>query len=134
MTPLMTVVDPPKPMPTIAYHLIIIILVVSAQTELTLNNQKLEWIIGSWRSEFSGKVFWPTVPTMTFGEELVIAEAPLAKSVNVQFLNFRGTDIPFRRRTNDRQDHHQQAGHPTSTALNSTEKLVSSLGGEADYE
>uniref|UniRef100_A0A915BB55 THAP4-like heme-binding beta-barrel domain-containing protein n=1 Tax=Parascaris univalens TaxID=6257 RepID=A0A915BB55_PARUN len=56
--------------------------------ELSLNNQKLEWIVGKWRSEFSGKVFWPTVPTMTFGEELHISEAPIAKSSNIQFLNF----------------------------------------------
>ncbi len=34
------------------------------------------------------QVFWPTVPTMTFGEELVIQEAPQAKSAGVQFLNF----------------------------------------------
>uniref|UniRef100_A0A1I7VHQ9 DUF1794 domain-containing protein n=1 Tax=Loa loa TaxID=7209 RepID=A0A1I7VHQ9_LOALO len=66
----------------------IVLLIRFTYAELTLNNKKLEWIIGSWRSEFSGKVFWPTVPTMTFGEELIIAEAPLAKSVNVQFLNF----------------------------------------------
>ncbi|VDK86889.1 unnamed protein product [Onchocerca ochengi] len=66
----------------------IILLIKFTYAELTLNNQKLEWIIGSWRSEFSGKVFWPTVPTMTFGEELIIAEAPVAKSINVQFLNF----------------------------------------------
>ncbi|PIO72956.1 hypothetical protein TELCIR_05090 [Teladorsagia circumcincta] len=55
---------------------------------LNNNNRKLEWIVGNWRSEFSGKVFWPTVPTMTFGEELNIDEAPIAKSINVQFLNF----------------------------------------------
>ncbi|VDO41327.1 unnamed protein product [Onchocerca flexuosa] len=73
----------------------IILLIKFIHAELTLNNQKLEWIIGSWRSEFSGKVFWPTVPTMTFGEELIIAEAPVAKSVNVQFLNFR-SNLPLK--------------------------------------
>ena len=56
--------------------------------ELKDYNRQLEWIVGKWRSEFSGKVFWPTVPTMTFGEELIIQEAPMAKSANVQFLNF----------------------------------------------
>ncbi|RCN53661.1 hypothetical protein ANCCAN_00155 [Ancylostoma caninum] len=66
---------------------ICILLQLSSQV-LNDNNKKLEWIVGKWRSEFSGKVFWPTVPTMTFGEELLIQEAPIAKSANVQFLNF----------------------------------------------
>uniref|UniRef100_A0AC34GV80 THAP4-like heme-binding beta-barrel domain-containing protein n=1 Tax=Panagrolaimus sp. ES5 TaxID=591445 RepID=A0AC34GV80_9BILA len=57
-------------------------------TVLNQHNQKISWMTGKWRSEFSGKIFWPTVPTMTFGEELVILEAPMAKSSNVQFLNF----------------------------------------------
>ncbi|KAK6047281.1 hypothetical protein COOONC_15213 [Cooperia oncophora] len=62
----------------------IFIAVISVQFSdqvLSPNNKKLEWIVGSWRSEFSGKVFWPTVPTMTFGEELNIGEAPIAKSI-----------------------------------------------------
>ncbi|KHN81504.1 Uncharacterized protein C28H8.5 [Toxocara canis] len=63
-------------------------LLVTVDAELSPSNQKLEWLIGKWRSEFSGKVFWPTVPTMTFGEELHILEAPIARSSNVQFLNF----------------------------------------------
>jgi len=56
--------------------------------ELEGDLKKLDWIIGKWRSEFSGKVFWPTVPTMTYGEELIIAEAPVAKSSGIRFLNF----------------------------------------------
>uniref|UniRef100_A0AC35GSY9 THAP4-like heme-binding beta-barrel domain-containing protein n=1 Tax=Panagrolaimus sp. PS1159 TaxID=55785 RepID=A0AC35GSY9_9BILA len=58
------------------------------QAVLNQHNEKISWMTGKWRSEFSGKIFWPTVPTMTFGEELVILEAPMAKSSNVQFLNF----------------------------------------------
>jgi hypothetical protein len=56
---------------------------------LTGDLAKLDWLAGKWRSEFSGKVFWPTVPTMTYGEELIIQEAPIAKSSGVRFLNFR---------------------------------------------
>lgn len=59
-----------------------------SSAELLGQNQKLKWLLGKWRSEFSGKVFWPTVPTMTFGEELIVLEAPMAKTTNVQFLNF----------------------------------------------
>ncbi|KAI6241006.1 THAP4-heme-bd domain-containing protein [Aphelenchoides fujianensis] len=51
---------------------------------LNEHNQKLHWLVGKWRSEFSGKVVWPTVPTMTYGEELIINEAPQARTTNVQ--------------------------------------------------
>uniref|UniRef100_A0A0K0FHP1 Si:ch211-105d4.5 (inferred by orthology to a zebrafish protein) n=1 Tax=Strongyloides venezuelensis TaxID=75913 RepID=A0A0K0FHP1_STRVS len=51
-------------------------------------NEKLNWLLGSWRSEYSGKISWPSVPTMAFGEEIHLYEAPVAKSGNVQFLNF----------------------------------------------
>lgn len=37
---------------------LVVLLTNFTDAELTLNNQKLEWIIGSWRSEFSGKVFF----------------------------------------------------------------------------
>jgi len=50
--------------------------------------KKLEWLVGKWRGEFSGKVFWPTIPTMNYGEELIVEEAPVAKSSGVKFLNF----------------------------------------------
>lgn len=50
--------------------------------------KKLDWLVGKWRGEFSGKVFWPTIPTMNYGEELIIEEAPVAKSSGVKFLNF----------------------------------------------
>jgi len=49
---------------------------------------KLKWIQGHWRSEFSGKVFWPTIPTMTYGEEVIILEAPVSRSSGVRFYNF----------------------------------------------
>ncbi len=71
----------------VCYFLSLALVLCSA--ELKGNLKKLDWIVGKWRSEFSGKVFWPTVPTMTYGEELIIGEAPLAKSTGVQFLNFR---------------------------------------------
>lgn len=61
----------------------------NASAVLNQHNQKISWMTGKWRSEFSGKIFWPTVPTMTFGEELTILEAPMAKSNSAQFLNFR---------------------------------------------
>jgi len=49
---------------------------------------KLKWIQGHWRSEFSGKVFWATIPTMTYGEEVIILEAPVSRSSGVRFYNF----------------------------------------------
>jgi hypothetical protein len=62
---------------------------------LSADNRRLQWIVGKWRSEFGGKVFWPTVPTMTYGEEMIIQEAPLARSSGVQFLNFRFVFVGF---------------------------------------
>lgn len=50
--------------------------------------EKLKWIQGHWRSEFSGKVFWPTIPTMTYGEEVSILEAPVSRSSGIRFYNF----------------------------------------------
>lgn len=38
-----------------------------AHGELNEHNKKLSWLVGKWRSEFSGKIVWPTVPTMTYG-------------------------------------------------------------------
>uniref|UniRef100_A0A915CVK1 THAP4-like heme-binding beta-barrel domain-containing protein n=1 Tax=Ditylenchus dipsaci TaxID=166011 RepID=A0A915CVK1_9BILA len=71
-----------------ALILLVFVFIEIADSELTKENSKLAWIVGKWRSEFSGKVFWPTVPTMTYGEELIIAEAPKAKTTTAQFLNF----------------------------------------------
>lgn len=36
--------------------LFLLALLTAVNGELSLNNQKLEWIVGKWRSEFSGKV------------------------------------------------------------------------------
>ncbi|KAF7632765.1 DUF1794 domain-containing protein [Meloidogyne graminicola] len=58
------------------------------KAELSKNNEKLSWIVGKWRSEFSGKVVWPSIPTMTYGEELNIQEAPMAGTSGAQFLNW----------------------------------------------
>ena len=49
-----------------------LLLLGSVSAELRGELKKLSWLVGKWRSEFSGKVFWPTVPTMTYGEELII--------------------------------------------------------------
>jgi len=64
--------------------------VVIASTTVTAEDafDKLKWIQGHWRSEFSGKVFWPTIPTMTYGEEVIILEAPVSRSSGVRFYNF----------------------------------------------
>lgn len=63
--------------------------VVGSASGLAANLAPLGWLVGKWRSEYSGKVFWPTVPTMTYGEELVVMEAPVARSSGIAFLNFR---------------------------------------------
>uniref|UniRef100_A0AC35TVQ9 DUF1794 domain-containing protein n=1 Tax=Rhabditophanes sp. KR3021 TaxID=114890 RepID=A0AC35TVQ9_9BILA len=52
-------------------------------------NKPLAWMVGKWRSEFSGKVIWPTIPSMTYGEELVIEEGEQSfHDSSKQFLNF----------------------------------------------
>uniref|UniRef100_A0A914WZU1 THAP4-like heme-binding beta-barrel domain-containing protein n=1 Tax=Plectus sambesii TaxID=2011161 RepID=A0A914WZU1_9BILA len=56
--------------------------------ELPDNLKKLEWIIGKWEGQFHGKVRWPTIPTMTYGEILTIAEAPVAAAAGISFLNY----------------------------------------------
>lgn len=74
----------------VLYLVIFIFLsLTESDAKLTDSNEKLLWMVGKWRSEFNGKVVWPTVPTMTYGEELVIAEAPMAKTTKAQFFNFR---------------------------------------------
>jgi len=60
----------------------------TTQAPLNPAFKKLDWLVGKWRGEFSGKVFWPTIPTMNYGEELIVEEAPVAKSSGVKFLNF----------------------------------------------
>lgn len=56
--------------------LTLFLLISYVYCELNEHNKKLSWLVGKWRSEFSGKIVWPTVPTMTYGEELTILEAP----------------------------------------------------------
>lgn len=34
------------------------------------NLMPIAFLIGRWRSEFSGKAFFPTIPKFTYGEEL----------------------------------------------------------------
>ncbi|VBB32030.1 unnamed protein product, partial [Acanthocheilonema viteae] len=125
--------DPSKQMSTTNIQLLVInaiLLIRFTHAELTLNNQKLEWIIGSWRSEFSGKVFWPTVPTMTFGEELIIAEAPLAKSVNIQFLNFSA-----RAWSHTTKDHfHDEWGFITVDPFGNATLMTAGNNGFTTYE
>ncbi|PIC19481.1 hypothetical protein B9Z55_025019 [Caenorhabditis nigoni] len=97
---------------------------------LNEHNQKLEWIVGKWRSEFSGKIFWPTVPTMTFGEELVINEAPIAKSANVQFLNFSA-----RAWSHSTKDHfHDEWGFLTVDPVGNATLMTTGNNGFTTYE
>ncbi|KJH43942.1 hypothetical protein DICVIV_10026 [Dictyocaulus viviparus] len=97
---------------------------------LSENNKKLEWIVGDWRSEFSGKVFWPTVPTMTFGEELHIHEAPVAKSANVQFLNFSA-----RAWSHSTKDHfHDEWGYMTVDNEGNATLMTAGNNGFTTYE
>ncbi|MFH4974244.1 hypothetical protein AB6A40_000953 [Gnathostoma spinigerum] len=64
------------------------LLLLTTGTVSARSSRNFAWIVGKWRSEFSGKIFWPTVPTMTYGEEVVIDLAPRAKSTDNQFYNF----------------------------------------------
>ncbi|CAJ0947162.1 unnamed protein product, partial [Mesorhabditis belari] len=99
-------------------------------SELTSYNKQLEWIVGHWRSEFSGKVFWPTVPTMTFGEDLKIMEAPLARSANVQFLNFSA-----RAWSHSTKDHfHDEWGFVTVDPTGNATLMTSGNNGFTTYE
>ncbi|KAL6723177.1 hypothetical protein Aduo_018207 [Ancylostoma duodenale] len=108
---------------------ICILLQLSSQV-LNDNNKKLEWIVGKWRSEFSGKVFWPTVPTMTFGEELLIQEAPIAKSANVQFLNFSA-----RAWSHSTKDHfHDEWGYMTVDNNGNATLMTTGNNGFTTYE
>ncbi|KAK6766160.1 hypothetical protein RB195_025829 [Necator americanus] len=108
----------------------IVTLVQLSSQVLNENNRKLEWIVGKWRSEFSGKVFWPTVPTMTFGEELLIQEAPIAKSANVQFLNFSA-----RAWSHSTKDHfHDEWGYMTVDNNGNATLMTAGNNGFTTYE
>ncbi|WKX92539.1 hypothetical protein Q1695_010517 [Nippostrongylus brasiliensis] len=113
-------------------HLAIGISVLAQLSSAVLNdyNKRLEWIVGKWRSEFSGKVFWPTVPTMTFGEELHIHEAPIAKSANVQFLNFSA-----RAWSHSTKDHfHDEWGYLTVDGTGNATLMTAGNNGFTTYE
>lgn len=110
--------------------LVLAALVRPSSQVLNENNKKLEWIVGKWRSEFSGKVFWPTVPTMTFGEELHIHEAPMAKSANVQFLNFSA-----RAWSHSTKDHfHDEWGYLTVDGNGNATLMSAGNNGFTTYE
>lgn len=53
------------------------------------NIKDLGWLVGKWRSEFGGKLNWPTVPTMTYGEEIEFWPGPYSYGCGGTFLNFR---------------------------------------------
>lgn len=53
------------------------------------NIKDLAWLVGKWRSEFGGKLNWPTVPTMTYGEEIEFWPGPYSYACGGTFLNFR---------------------------------------------
>ncbi|VDL78955.1 unnamed protein product [Nippostrongylus brasiliensis] len=72
------------------------------------------------------QVFWPTVPTMTFGEELHIHEAPIAKSANVQFLNFSA-----RAWSHSTKDHfHDEWGYLTVDGTGNATLMTAGNNGE----
>ncbi|KAH7697977.1 Protein C52G5.2 [Aphelenchoides avenae] len=101
-----------------------------ADAVLTSNNEKLSWIMGKWRSEFSGKIFWPTVPTMTFGEELIIQEAPQAKTTGAQFMNFSA-----RAWSHSTKDHfHDEWGFLTVDANGNATLMTAGNNGFTTYE
>jgi len=70
------------------FGLCLFVIITSSTVRAEDAFDKLKWIQGHWRSEFSGKVFWPTIPTMTYGEEVIILEAPVSRSSGVRFYNF----------------------------------------------
>ncbi|CAI4233213.1 unnamed protein product [Auanema sp. JU1783] len=110
--------------------LIFIFNIAPSVQELNENNRRIEWIVGKWRSEFSGKVFWPTVPTMTFGEELIINEAPIAKSANTQFLNFTA-----RAWSHSTKDHfHDEWGFLTADKIGNVTLMTAGNNGFTTYE
>uniref|UniRef100_A0A7I4YNF6 THAP4_heme-bd domain-containing protein n=1 Tax=Haemonchus contortus TaxID=6289 RepID=A0A7I4YNF6_HAECO len=112
------------------FIILVIILVQFSDQVLNNNNRKLEWILGKWRSEFSGKIFWPTVPTMTFGEELLIGEAPIAKSANTQFLNFSA-----RAWSHSTKDHfHDEWGFMTVDGNGNVTLMTAGNNGFTTYE
>uniref|UniRef100_A0A914HKC0 THAP4-like heme-binding beta-barrel domain-containing protein n=1 Tax=Globodera rostochiensis TaxID=31243 RepID=A0A914HKC0_GLORO len=117
------------------YLLILIIIIasicaISTNAELNQNNKKLSWIVGKWRSEFSGKVFWPSIPTMTFGEELVVAEAPLARTAGVQFLNWSA-----RAWSHSTKDHfHDEWGYITVESNGNATLMTAGNNGFTTYE
>ncbi|GMT06290.1 hypothetical protein PENTCL1PPCAC_28464, partial [Pristionchus entomophagus] len=98
--------------------------------ELRGNNAQIGWMAGKWRSEFSGKIFWPTVPTMTFGEELYILEAPSARSASLQFLNFSA-----RAWSHSTKDHfHDEWGFLTVDATGNATLMTAGNNGFTTYE
>lgn len=106
------------------------LLVPLAAAELQGELKKLSWIVGKWRSEFSGKVFWPTVPTMTYGEELVIQEAPIARSSGIQFLNFSA-----RAWSHSTKDHfHDEWGFLTVNPSGNATLMTTGNNGFTTYE
>ncbi|KAI3407705.1 hypothetical protein GPALN_014358 [Globodera pallida] len=118
------------------YYLLILIIIIasicatSTNAELNQNNKKLSWIVGKWRSEFSGKVFWPSIPTMTFGEELVVAEAPLARTAGVQFLNWSA-----RAWSHSTKDHfHDEWGYITVESNGNATLMTAGNNGFTTYE
>lgn len=61
---------------------------ISVFGEISANLRPLQWIIGTWEGDFHGKVRWPTIPTMTYGEIISISPAPIAADAGIQFLNY----------------------------------------------
>ncbi|GMR60683.1 hypothetical protein PMAYCL1PPCAC_30878, partial [Pristionchus mayeri] len=110
--------------------LLVLTAAAAVAAELRGNNAQIGWMAGKWRSEFSGKIFWPTVPTMTFGEELYILEAPSARSASLQFLNFSA-----RAWSHSTKDHfHDEWGFLTVDATGNATLMTAGNNGFTTYE
>ncbi|CAD6193333.1 unnamed protein product [Caenorhabditis auriculariae] len=96
---------------------IFVTLVPFTQQVLNEQNEKLQWIMGKWRSEF-------------FRKELIIDEAPVAKSANVQFLNFSA-----RAWSHSTKDHfHDEWGYLTVDPAGNATLMTTGNNGFTTYE
>uniref|UniRef100_A0A0N5AY76 DUF1794 domain-containing protein n=1 Tax=Syphacia muris TaxID=451379 RepID=A0A0N5AY76_9BILA len=115
-------------------------LFLCSNAELSEANKQLSWIVGKWRSDFSGKVIWPSIPTMTFGEEIEFSEAPIAASSNIQFLNYRQhlfcyTFVAARAWSHSTGDHfHDEWGFITADQHGKVTLITAGNNGFTTYE
>ncbi|CEF62761.1 Si:ch211-105d4.5 [Strongyloides ratti] len=89
-------------------------------------------MIGKWRSEFGGKVTWPTIPTMTFGEEIEIGEGydTFVDNKIVHFLNFTAKAWSH----TNKDQFHSEWGHLIANRNGQVTLMTSGGNGFAKYE